>query len=605
MRQILSLLFLFKIGVLFSGMNPDSLRLVLQSSTKRNDFRYVDSIITATNAAYNSLEVKKLVQVALKRSQDLKFELIEGKFLLRQSIIETLSGNFAPGMNDARDALKILSKYNAIETSACYNTIAGMVAYFGDVEAAKEYMRKADQICALFRGHPYYFESRCNNHLMWGNIYLSSGSLALGEQHILQSLKIANQHGITTAEIYARLNLSKLAIIEKDFERANQNLDIALELSKANKIYNLEAITDIKIAQNFEAEGKPEAAIVKYLQAEQLALTQDLGDRLLTIYKSLSKLYKERGNLKASFQYQEKYIKAYETQKKNEKAEQLEMLQVKFKMSERNAMIANLALDKENKEAQNNFFKLAIFVTITIIIILILITLLIYNKNLLERKLAAEKTEKAIANYQMTALKSQMNPHFIFNALNSIQDLILKGQAEESYRYINKFADLVRKTLNHSNQNFIDIDDEFSSIEVYLALERLRFKEDLQINFITNNISGIKIPPLLIQPFIENSIKHGLLHKKGSKQLTIRFDLGQRLRCVIEDNGIGRKASREINKRRAKGHESFATSAISGRFDILKNIYGPHVGFTYTDLENEGIATGTIVIINLPFQQIY
>ena len=325
----------------------------------------------------------------------------------------------------------------------------------------------------------------------------------------------------------------------------------------------------------------------------------------MTIYKSLARLYKSQGDLDNAFVYQEKYIIAFEEQKIKEKQEQLEMLQVKFKMNEKNAIIANLALEKAHEEAQKNLLKLGIFVTAAVIIILILIILLIYNRNRLRRKIESEKLERAVSSYQLTALKSQMNPHFIFNALNSIQDLILKEKTEESYKYINTFADLVRKTLNHSSQEFIDIEDEFASIQVYLELENLRFKEGLEIEFETNSISEISIPPLLIQPFIENSIKHGLFHKKGLKRLRISFQLKDELICIISDNGIGRKNSQIIQSRREKSHPSFATESIAGRFDILKKIYGKQVGITYIDLESDGESNGTTVILNLPFRQNY
>lgn len=592
-------------GWCIESINLDSLKDVILKSTNRQDFFYADSIIEANKSTYNSSEQMRLIYVASNRAQELNFELYAGKFILRESIIETIQGNFGKAFKLAQDALRKLSKYNVIEIVSCYNTIAGMVAYFGDTEGAIEYMKKADEICELFQHDPMYKENYCNNQLMWGNIYLSSGNLLLGEQHILNSLEIARDEQLTIAEIYSRLNLSKLAILQEDYQRSFDNLDIALEQSKAHKIYNLEAITDMKIAQTYEAMGKYNAAILQYHQAEKLAIEQELGDRLLTIYKALSRLYKRNGVLSLAYEYQQRYIDAYVIQKSNEKKEQLELLQVRFKMSERDAMIVNLALDKANEEAEKDILQLIIFITVATVIILTLIILLIYNRNRLKRKIESEQLERAVATFQLTALKSQMNPHFIFNALNSIQDLILKGNAEESYRYINMFADLVRKTLNHSNQEFIDIEDEFASISVYLDLEQLRFKDEIKISLITNNIRDIEIPPLLIQPFIENSIKHGLLHKTGSKELSIKFELKADLVCTITDNGVGRKQSEIIKSRRGIKHPSFATESITGRFDILKSIYGNHVGVTYKDLYEGEIALGTTVLLNLPFRPKY
>ena len=131
-----------------------------------------------------------------------------------------------------------------------------------------------------------------------------------------------------------------------------------------------------------------------------------------------------------------------------------------------------------------------------------------------------------------------MNPHFIFNALNSIQDLILKGDVENSYSYITTFSNMVRKTLKYSERDFIEISQELKLLELYLSLEKLRFKKDLDYVIQTEQVDELMIPPLLVQPFVENSLVHGLLHKEGKKKLTITITLGEMCVCTIEDNGV-------------------------------------------------------------------
>ena len=117
-----------------------------------------------------------------------------------------------------------------------------------------------------------------------------------------------------------------------------------------------------------------------------------------------------------------------------------------------------------------------------------------------------------------------MNPHFIFNAINSIQDLILKEDIDNSYSYIIKFSKLVRQTLNFSDKEFIEIEEETDLIETYLELEKLRFLDgDFEYSINITNCTDIMVPPMLIQPIVENAIKHGLLHKDGKKILSIEF----------------------------------------------------------------------------------
>jgi ligand-binding sensor domain-containing protein len=201
---------------------------------------------------------------------------------------------------------------------------------------------------------------------------------------------------------------------------------------------------------------------------------------------------------------------------------------------------------------------------------------------------------------KLTAIQSQMNPHFIFNSLNSIQDLILKGDVEHSYSYITTFSDLVRRTLNYSEKDFIDFEQEIKLLELYLSLEKLRFKKDFNYSISSEGIEDLLLPPLLIQPFVENALVHGLLHKKGEKDLKISFHYNEHLTCVIEDNGIGRIAAKQIRQRQRAEHESFSSEAIRKRFEILSDVFQGEFGFVYEDLMQNGEAIGTRVTLRIP-----
>jgi len=201
---------------------------------------------------------------------------------------------------------------------------------------------------------------------------------------------------------------------------------------------------------------------------------------------------------------------------------------------------------------------------------------------------------------RLTAIQSQMNPHFIFNSLNSIQDLILKGDVEHSYSYITTFSDLVRRTLNYSEKDFIDFEQEIKLIELYLSLEKLRFKKDFTYTIELPAEEDFLVPPMLIQPFIENALVHGLLHKQGEKKLNVSFELKEFLICTIEDNGIGRERAKAIQLRQKKEHESFSGNAIRNRFEILNNVFKGEFGYTYEDLYQNGEPSGTKVTLSIP-----
>jgi len=238
-------------------------------------------------------------------------------------------------------------------------------------------------------------------------------------------------------------------------------------------------------------------------------------------------------------------------------------------------------------------------------------SIILYFKNKIKNKekerialLEKLSLEKELININLTALRSQMNPHFIFNALNSIQDLVLKQDTDASYDSIVLFSELIRNTLNYSSQDFISIDKELDFLKVYLQLENLRFGDEFKYTISFSSKENLEIPSLLIQPFIENALVHGLLHKKGEKELNINFTFNDnRLQCVITDNGVGRSKSATISNRQGNHHESFALGAIEKRLDIFRKQYNEHIGYAIEDLYEHDIAKGTKVIVTMPFKR--
>lgn len=234
--------------------------------------------------------------------------------------------------------------------------------------------------------------------------------------------------------------------------------------------------------------------------------------------------------------------------------------------------------------------------------ILLLVVTLVYRYRLQQQQKKA-KLENELHASRLTAIQSQMNPHFIFNSLNSIQDLVLKGDVDNSYTFITKFSNLVRRTLNYSDKDFVEFSQEIKLLELYLTLEKLRFKDDLEFTLDTEGIDDIMIPPMLIQPFIENALLHGLLHKEGKKKLNIRFQLNEHLVCIVEDNGVGREKAREIKNRQRAEHESFAGQAIKKRFSILSRIFKSELGYIYEDMYEGDRALGTRVKLTIPVKR--
>jgi ligand-binding sensor domain-containing protein len=205
--------------------------------------------------------------------------------------------------------------------------------------------------------------------------------------------------------------------------------------------------------------------------------------------------------------------------------------------------------------------------------------------------------------FKHQALSAQMNPHFIFNSLNSIQNYILENDKASSNKYLTKFASLMRLTLENSIQTIIPIEAELEALRLYLELEKMRFKNKLvyEIN-INPDVPGrnIKIPALLIQPYVENSLKHGITRKQGPGHVIINIDMDQNdLLCSIDDDGVGRSDSAHpVN---GYEHRSAGMEITRNRVEIINILYKRNIRINIVDKICEGgRAAGTLVKIALP-----
>ena len=227
--------------------------------------------------------------------------------------------------------------------------------------------------------------------------------------------------------------------------------------------------------------------------------------------------------------------------------------------------------------------------------------LMLKQIELLNEKIALEKDLKSS---MLSTIKSQMNPHFFYNALNTIQAYIFKNDKLKANNYLAKFSKLTRIILEMSEKEFISLADELDSIKLYLDLEQMRFSDDFEyeINISDNvDIKSIEFPSMLLQPYVENAIKHGLLHLNKEKRLKIFIDMeNNNLIVSIDDNGIGRIKSASLNSLKNRNHQSFATKAIDKRLEILNKERNNKITVRYVDKYYQNIATGTTVILIIP-----
>lgn len=247
------------------------------------------------------------------------------------------------------------------------------------------------------------------------------------------------------------------------------------------------------------------------------------------------------------------------------------------------------------------------FYTTVIILAMLLAGWLVNRRSKIIRKRIEEKNnfQKQFAVLEQQALQAQMNPHFIFNCLNSIQQYILTNDKEKANEYLTGFATLIRQTLDNSSKQSITVSEEIRYLSSYLEMEQMRFGDNFRYFIeISDSVSPdfISIPALLLQPYVENALRHGIRYKQeGIGKVSICFSIENGvLSCQVEDNGVGRRKAAEFKSRQHIEYQSKGMSLTEKRMELL-NRTGGKITVVVEDLENaDGCANGTRVTVKMP-----
>jgi ligand-binding sensor domain-containing protein len=223
-----------------------------------------------------------------------------------------------------------------------------------------------------------------------------------------------------------------------------------------------------------------------------------------------------------------------------------------------------------------------------------------------EAKSILMDTQRKMTEVEMQALRAQMNPHFIFNCLNSINRYIVKSDQTTASLYLTKFAKLIRLILDNSNSKNVILTNELEALKLYIEMEALRFDKKFTYEVkVENGLStdSVELPPLIIQPYVENAIWHGLLHKESGGHLSVRLSMSGEslLNCVIEDNGVGREKAKELRSKSATSRKSLGMQLTEHRLSLLNKHAELNASIEIIDMSNgHGEASGTKVILKIP-----
>jgi tetratricopeptide (TPR) repeat protein len=404
--------------------------------------------------------------------------------------------------------------------------------------------------------------------------------------------------------------------LQKKYDTALNNflrgLDYHKKLNDQNEIQRCL----IFIAETYFAIGDNEAALKFAQEALQVASQTKAKQIIRDGYQILYSVYDRRHQTdSANF-----YFRQYMAMKESVANDQVKG---KFAVFGYEQQIAMLDKEKQLQDQRLRQTTLQMKFLIAGIGAVCLIGIILFRNLILKRKnerlrmehalklqqLESEKTkadlQQQATELEMQALRAQMNPHFIFNSLNSINKFILQNNKAMASEYLTKFSKLVRMILQNSQASLITLESELEALELYLDLEALRFEHhfDYKISVPKNlDIEVMKVPPLIIQPYAENAIWHGLMHKeeKGHLDIEVRQQNDQ-LFFKITDDGIGRKQSAALNSRSATKHKSVGLKITAERIAMMQSEKGNESAVTINDLVNpDGSVAGTEVIIKIP-----
>lgn len=483
----------------------------------------------------------------------------------------------------------------------------GKIAYkWGKSELALEYLTKAFDIV-----------KKSGNQQSLANIFIDMGNVYSKLDH-QDSALFYYQKSYDVAKEYNQQQIMGIALgnIGNDYKRSG---DYKTAFKYYTDSYEILKTTKDKkrIAQRLQAMGdlfrhmeqfdSAKTYLDKAFQMTQELKYKDLEKECLLDYYQLYENQKQYKNALTCFiRYSNLKDTLFDESSRRELAE----FEAKYNSEKQISKIKFLEKEKEISSLDLNRQKLQIKFLIVLAILLILLGLLLFNRYQLRQKNYRNHKELQTQAIEQRLLRAQMNPHFIFNSLNAIQSFISENNAETAGRFLGKFADLIRYNLESTRNAFVPLEQEINALHNNLELEKIRFNHSFDFKIIVDEAIdpvNFTIPPLLIQPFLENAIIHGLASKAADGLLVVEFvKKDKTIDALITDNGIGREKSAQIKNEKRKGKKSLGIQLIKERLDLLNRQGNTNSSFEIVDLhDDKHQPLGTKVILNIPYELNY
>lgn len=606
-----------------------------------HEYAYADnldsSMVVANQALHiaNSIEYHRGVATALSiigmvyyykndypRAQEYLLKCIDYSILHRVATLgdalNTIAGNYlaqgnyVQALDNFLAALKIREQNNFTRgIGGIYMNLVILYTELGDHQSAIAYSQKAIAFCKATNRDKFTMSKIYNN---LGFAYLNKGDYKNALINFQQAYH--DLHGDPRGKLIAARAVGNIGICYTELdslEKADEYLSRCLQLEHERGDEEDYASTQNDVCLLRLKQNRLQESVRAGEYALHYFLTTNNHFDLIASYTTLSKVYSALGNTRKAFDYVTAAYALNDSLKTAKLIVNLSDIQKGYEMAKRESQIELLSQQAKTKEIELQQRRNMMYVLIGGVLLLLFAVGATYaalrikaglNKKLNEKYQEIREQKEAIEsiNYDLRAqaLCSQMNPHFIFNCMTTVDGFILKNERQQSSELLTSFARLARQVLENSDRKMIPLEQELASLELYLTIEKLRMGDNFNYSIQSAGDAEFDLPPLLLQPYVENAIVHGVGHDSIEKKkidISIKSPNEHELVIAITDNGVGRGARLE---RQSVAHRSMGMKITAERLALLKHSNGIDAQSDIIDLVNDrGEPCGTRVIITL------
>ena len=556
-----------------------------------------------SNRTKAETDIKNAISIA--ETTQKQNNLVSTKILLGELYDDYNSPNKA--LTQYTEAKNIAEKINDISGLASCEYNLGLLFY------KQESDKKKETVLSHFQKSIEYSKQINDNNLLAKSynkasfVYYDLNELEKAKESAMNGLILLRRLKKRDRMAESYLSLARVNNKQEEFNESLEYLDSAISIyEKSNSTPNINNALLVKSEIYYQKKNYQKALKI----AKQVESSPEvMADQKLFALTLLYQINKSMNKTSASLDYLEETKGMQDSLFQLERNRMMESVESVIEQGDRLEILEKEAEIRELTLKQNRFWSWALVALSVFFLLVALVSFLFYRQNKMKSEREKLKLEQQSIQLEQTLLRTQMNPHFIANSLAAIQGNIYKQDKEKSVTYISKFAKLMRFILESSREKEVLLEKEIISLRNYLDLQKLLLEEKLTYTITVQegfNTDEYKIPPMLIQPFVENAIVHGIELKPNPGTVTLNFTKdNELLKVSIKDDGLGREKVNKIYEKRNSSHLSFSTNITNERIEKINTESQKNISSVTKDIIKNGEVVGTIVELIIPLKSVY